>query len=50
MLEPMSNRDKEIEYINRLRDQRRENREEAKEVVIVAHQSITQNRWKGLVV
>jgi hypothetical protein len=32
---------------NRLRDWRRKNREEAK-VTIVAQQSITQNRWRGL--
>jgi hypothetical protein len=37
----MSNRDKERKDNNRLKDYRRENREEAKEVVIVAQQSIT---------
>ncbi len=47
-LESISNRHREIEKNNRLRNQRRENQEEAKESVIVAQQSITQNRWKCL--
>jgi hypothetical protein len=31
-----------------LRDWKRKNQEEAKEVVIVIQQSITHNRWRGL--
>ncbi len=44
----MSDRDRERYENNRLRDWRRENREEAIEVAITAQQSTTQNRWRGL--
>ncbi len=47
-LKPMSDRDRKREENNRLKDQKIENREEVKEATIVAQQSITQNRWKGL--
>jgi hypothetical protein len=46
-LEPMTNRNKEREENNRLKDSRRETQEEAKEVGITTQQSITHNRWKG---
>jgi hypothetical protein len=44
----MSNRDREREENNRLRDWRKENWEEAREVVIATQQSITHNRWRDL--
>ncbi len=45
-LEPMSDSNKDWENINRLRDWRRENWEETREVAIRTPQSITQNKWK----
>ncbi len=33
---------------NRLRDQRKENQEEARKAIIATQQSITQNKWRGL--
>ncbi len=47
-LEPMLNRDKKREENNRLTYWRKKNQKEAKEVAIIAQQSITHNRWKGL--
>ncbi len=47
-LELMSNRDRKREENNRLRNQIKDNQEEAKKVAIAAQQSITHNRWKGL--
>jgi hypothetical protein len=44
----MSNKDREKEEDNRLRDWKKENQEEAKEVVIIVRQSVTHNRWRGL--
>lgn len=46
-LEPMLDKDRKREGNNRLRDWRRENQEEAKQVAIATQQSITQNRWRG---
>jgi hypothetical protein len=44
----MSDKDKERKNNNRSKDWRRENQKETIEAIIVAQQSITQNRWKGL--
>jgi hypothetical protein len=47
-LEPMSDRDRERYKNNSLKDWRRENREDDGEVAIIAQQSTTHNRWRGL--
>jgi len=44
----MLDRDRERYENNRLKDWRKENRKEDREVVITAQQSTTQNRWRGL--
>ncbi len=43
----MSNRDREREKNNRLKDWRRNNQKEVREAIITTQQSITQNRWRG---
>jgi hypothetical protein len=41
-------RNKKREDKNRLREWRRKNKKEAREVAIATQQSTTNNRWKGL--
>jgi hypothetical protein len=46
-LEPMSDKNRKREEINKLRVWRRKNWEEVREVAIRTRQSLTHNRWRG---